>query len=157
ITFDTDTTIVLTATKVISSDTTIDGSGHNVTISGNRNVGDFYVNPGVHLTLLNITVANGFAISAGGGICNSNGIVALNNCTFSNNVASGNANGYHGYGGAIYNLGTLIINNSAFELNWVAGGTGVAGYNGSGEYGSGGTGGTGGNGLGGAIFNNGNL
>ncbi len=50
-TFSCSGTITLTATITIAADTTIDGSGQIVTISGNNAVRVFTVNPGVTLNL----------------------------------------------------------------------------------------------------------
>lgn len=48
--------------------TTIDGTGQNVTLDGNGNVEVLSVNSGVTLVLNSVTVANGNASDAGGGI-----------------------------------------------------------------------------------------
>src|SRR5262245_4142175 len=58
-------TIVVTSTKTISADTTIDGGGMT-TISGGRTVRVFWVNSGVTLTVQELTVANGLAAYANG-------------------------------------------------------------------------------------------
>jgi hypothetical protein len=163
-----DGVIAISSTKVVTSDVILDGTGHNVTISGSNNVGVFIVNSGVHLTLRNLTVANGYAIGGGGGILN-NGIVTLDSCTFSNNVAVGTTSGN---GGAIDNgfAGTLVANNCTFVSNCAAGGTSANGYviggGGGGILNNGiatldnctfsnnvAVGTTSGNGTGGAIFN----
>src|SRR6202008_2665559 len=52
-------TITLTATITISADTTIDGTGQNVTISGGNAVRVLSVPRGVSLKLNRITIANG--------------------------------------------------------------------------------------------------
>ena len=150
-------TIGITNTKVISSDITLDGTGQNVTISGNNSVGVFSVNPGVHLTLRNLTIANGSATMTGGGLNNNDGIVTVANCTFSNNVAIGSSGGSPGAGGGIYNFnsGTVIITGSTFVNNRAIGGIGSTGAQGVGQYGPGGTGGTGGYSMGGAVCNDG--
>lgn len=155
ITFSSDSTIVLTATQVISSNLTIDGTGHNITISGNNSVELFYVNPTIQLTLRNLTIANGYVNGFGGAISNGDGIVTLDNCTFSNNVATG-SNGDNAAGGAIYNSGSfgeLFVNNCTFVNNSALGAFGTFGTNGVGEYEAGGPGGPGGNGYGGGIAN----
>ena len=55
----------------IATNTTIDGSGQTVTISGNHAVRVFTVNSGVTLNLNRLTVANGSTGgSDGGGIYN---------------------------------------------------------------------------------------
>ena len=157
-----DGTIGITSTKVISADVTLDGTGHSLMINGSNSVAMFTVNPGVHLTLKNLKIANGQAISAGAGIYNNGGYVTVQNCTFSNNAAigaagvtSGNTSGSTGAGGAICNIngGTVIITGSTFISNSVTGGTGSVGYQGAGQYGAGGTGGNGGSGIGGALCN----
>lgn len=68
-------------------------------------------------------------------------------------------NGGVGYGGAIYNLGTLLLSNCTFAGNIATGGAGgVGGTNGSGSEPSyPGAGGAGGGGLGAGIYNLGNL
>ena len=59
VTFSCSGTITLTAEIVISTDTTIDGTGQDVTISGN-NVGRvFYVNPGIALVHIGV---NGYTV-----------------------------------------------------------------------------------------------
>ncbi len=71
VTFSCSGTIILTAEITIAADTTIDGSGQTVTISGNHAVRVFTVNSGVTLNLNKLTVANGNAASGdGGGIYN---------------------------------------------------------------------------------------
>ena len=71
VTFSCSGTITLTAEIVIAADTTIDGSGQTVIISGNNAVRVFTVNPGVTLNLNELTVANGYVDSgSGGGIFN---------------------------------------------------------------------------------------
>ena len=151
-----DGTVHITTTKVISSNVTLDATGHSITISGSNNVGVFSVDPGIHLTLRNFTIANGRA-QDGGGINNNGGIVTAADCAFSSNVAVGAANGIDAHGGAIYNYngGTLILTCSTFVTNRATGGTGSTGTSGGGSGIPGGPGGTGGNGSGGGICNNG--
>jgi hypothetical protein len=125
-----------------------------VTISGNNNFGVFNVNPGAHLTLRNLTIANGNSISGGGAIYNNGGLVTVVNCTFSNNIAVGAGNGGYAYGGAICNNGgVLTVSGSTFVNNSIAGGTGGTGSQGIGQYAPGAQGGPGGYGLGGALCN----
>ena len=59
VTFSCSGTITLTAEITIAADTTIDGSGQTVTISGNHAVRVFTVNSGVTLNLNGLTVADG--------------------------------------------------------------------------------------------------
>ena len=63
VTFSCSGTITLTATITIAADTTIDGSGQNVTISGNHAVPVFYVSSGVTLSLNALTVADASKVS----------------------------------------------------------------------------------------------
>jgi fibronectin-binding autotransporter adhesin len=152
VTFATDGTITLSNTLVIMSDTTIDGSGHDVTISGNNSVRIVQVSPGVQLGLQSLVIANG-STNAGAGLYNDGGIVTIANCTFTNNHAGGAAGGFGGIpvpagqpgmGGAIYNNGTVSAIDTLFAQNTAVGGAG--GY-------SLGPGGPGGAGNGGAVYN----
>jgi cell division septation protein DedD len=111
VTFACSGTITLTNTITIAADTTIDGSGQAVAISGNNAVRVFRVNEGVTLALDRLTVANGLG-NNGGGIYNDQGAVIISNCIFSNNNAD-----YFGCGGAIANSGALTVTNSNFSGN----------------------------------------
>lgn len=112
VTFTCSGTITLSATIVISTDTTLDGSGQAVTISGNNVVRVFTVQPGVTLTLKRLTVANGLGKINGGGIYNDQGAVIISSCAFANNNAD-----YFGCGGAIANSGALTVTDSTFTGN----------------------------------------
>lgn len=158
VTFAVDGIITVTNAQVISLDTTLDGTEHNVTISGGDAVGVFRVNSGVHLTLKNLTIVNGQAVGRGGGIYNDGGIVTVTDCTFSNNQTIGNTSYSTGAGGALCNSSpafsspaTLIVNNCTFVNNRAVGATGTT----PGTPGQ--VGGNGGSGEGGAIWNNGYL
>ena len=85
VTFSCSGTISLTAPIVITADTTIDGSGHVVTISGNNAVRVFTVNAGVAFTLTELTIANGTVsdYESGGGIYITEGTLTVSNCTLS--------------------------------------------------------------------------
>ncbi|MFA7345289.1 MAG: leucine-rich repeat protein [Terrimicrobiaceae bacterium] len=145
-----DGVIDLTTTKVISSDITLDANGHNITLSGGGAVRVLTVNPGVHLTLRNLNIANGGGTTAGGGIYSNGGVVEAVGCAFTDNAVVGAANGGNAFGGAIYNdNGSLILTGCTLANNTVTGGVGNTG-----AY-SAGTGGAGGNGYGGAILNSG--
>jgi fibronectin-binding autotransporter adhesin len=149
-----DGTIVLTNTVTIAQDTTLDATGHAVTLSGNNSVRLFNVRPGVSLTLIHLTLANGRATGtngapglngepiSGGAILNNGGTVRLFDCTVTNNVALGGAggnlssppfagNGGNAAGGAIATLaGSLVISNCLIISNNVTGGlAGSAGPN----------------------------
>ena len=113
VTFSCSGTITLTGTITIVTDTTIDGSGQTVTISGNHAVRVFTVNSGVTLNLSELTVANGRFNGGwddgGGGISNS-GTLTISNSTLFKNGAQ--------VGGGIYNSGTLTVSNSTFAENY---------------------------------------
>jgi hypothetical protein len=112
--------ITLSNTITIAADTTIDGAGQTVIISGNNAVRVFTVNSRVTLNLNGLTVADGDSgyPGDGGGIYNYGGTVTVSNSAFSGNHASG-------AGGAIFNRnGTVTVSNSTFSSNdaWSAGG-----------------------------------
>ena len=83
VTFSCSGTISLSAPIVIAADTTIDGSGQVVTISGNNAVRVFTVNAGVAFTLNELTIANGTVsdYESGGGIYIPDGTLTVSNCT----------------------------------------------------------------------------
>jgi hypothetical protein len=117
VTFACSGTITLTAEIVIAADTTIDGSGQAVTISGNNAVRVFTVKSGVTLNLNELTVADGAVTNFqfGGAIYN-NGALTVSNSTFFGNSA--NTVAPSGGGGGIYNgIGTVSVSNSTFSTN----------------------------------------
>jgi hypothetical protein len=165
VTFDCAGKIPLSQTLQITNDVVIDGSGHQVTISGSNAVRIFAVTSGVKLTLINLTIADGRLAGtngtasvldgesvAGAGIYNGNGSVTLIGCSITNNaVVAGNGqstgNGGSAHGGAIMNDGgTVQASNCFFAANIVRGGTGGTGPAGIGS-------GAGGQGSGGAVYN----
>src|SRR6266403_1816796 len=86
VTFTCSGTITLTAAISISADTTIDGAGQNVTISGGSAVQVIFISRGIQLNLNQITIANGFGYF-GGGIFNQ-GTLIVSNSTFSGNYSA---------------------------------------------------------------------
>jgi hypothetical protein len=129
VTFACSGTITLTNTITIAADTTIDGSGQSVTISGNSAVQVFKVNAGITFNLNELTVANGYAGmgTAGGGVYNLSGTVNVSHCTFFGNSAR-NA------GGGIFNSqGIVVVSNSTFSANSAtnSGGGGIDNYHGT--------------------------
>src|SRR5215469_4084948 len=116
VTFTCSGTITLTATITIFADTTIDGTGQNVTISGGNAVRVFILSSGVKLNLKKITIANGNTSQSGGGIFNDGGSLTVSNSTFTGNRAGGD-------GGGI--AGTVIVANSKFIDNSATGGGGA--------------------------------
>lgn len=148
VTFTCSGTITLTATVTISANTTIDGIGQSVTISGNNAVRVFTVNSGATLDLKRLTVTNGRASDDnGGGLYADGGSVNVSNCLFSNNSAAGGGgisasgrltvidstftgNSARDSGGGILNSGSLTVSNSTFSNNFATsyGGGGVRNY-----------------------------
>lgn len=124
---------------------TIDGSGRNITISGNNSVRVMVVNSGANLTLQALTIANGNAGGgSGGGIYNAyDGTLTVTNATFSNNSAIFGGGGIYNdggtltvtnatfssnsarFGGGIYNYGMLTVTNATFSSNSATYGGGV--------------------------------
>ncbi len=186
VTFACDGTIFLAYSISIVSDTRLDGSGRQVTVSGNRQAGVFIVNTNVTFTVVRLTIAegsvvwgrgaaifnNGGTVDAsycsfwdnttfapapyddsqyavyGGAIYNGAGQVNLRSCAFGGNRASGGS----GFGGAIYNSGTMTLDSCTFTDNSASGGDGAGWPD---FYASAGR--PGGEGSGGAIFNEGTL
>jgi hypothetical protein len=115
--------ITLSNTIRITENTTINGSGQVVTISGNHAVGVMQVNSGISLNLDTLTIANGYA-NAGGGILNYGTLTAVN-VTFRDNRAAT-------AGGGIANgvSGIVFVGNSTFwnnrTVNASGGGGGMA-------------------------------
>lgn len=105
---------IVTNTITISADTTIDGSGENVTITGANLARVFVVDPGMTLNLHAITVAYGAAgpSADGGGILNQ-GVLNVTNSTFHGNSARA--------GGGIYNQGVVTLSNSTLFGNSASG------------------------------------
>ncbi len=130
ITFAGDYTIYLGSTLYLDNSLTIDGSHHNITVSGDTghdgtpNVRVFDVGAGSVVTLIHLSVVSGTADSAGG-LYNAGGTVRVIDSTFSGNVAT-----LYGCGG-IDNLGTLTVTYSTFSGNvataagWSSGGGGL--------------------------------
>ena len=115
ITFSVSGTITLNSTMVWFTDPdalTIDGTGQNITISGQGQRRVMQIFGGNNLTLRHITIANGSDVpdgfGNGGGIFG--GTLTVIDSTFTNNRA-----GYAG--GAIYASGTLTVINSTFYDN----------------------------------------
>jgi len=105
-------TIAVTWPITIATDTSIDGSGQAVIISGHKSGAVFFVNPGIRLSLNRLTIADGMG-PLGGGIYNNEGVLTVSNSTFSGNDA-----GLYKEGGAINsNGGTVTVSNSTFYGN----------------------------------------
>lgn len=146
VTFTCDGTIFLANTITNTTNIVLDAAWHHVTISGSNSVRVFYVNTSVTLTLMNLTVANGYSLN-GGGIFNNGGTVNAINCTFSGNNFASTGNTNAPAGGAIYNQsGTVALYGCTVANNDIQGD--------SGPYASGSPGY---DAKGGAIYNAGSL
>src|SRR6185503_6996133 len=90
--FDCDGIIKLSTNLVIARDTIIDGTGHDVTISGAGDTRVFWIEgtnlSWVYLTLRKLTIADGYALD-GAGVYNRSGSLTVESCVFSNNLAVG--------------------------------------------------------------------
>ena len=146
VSFNCDGRIILSETLTISVDTVLDASGRQVTLSGNAQVRVLHVLPGVHVTLINLKIADGRS-SIGAGLYNDDGVVTLINCVVATNQAiglsgvngtnapldqslspGGNAiPGGEAKGGGIFNAGLLRVTNTVFLGNTALGGVGGAG------------------------------
>jgi hypothetical protein len=117
VTFACDGTITLTSTITNVSDTLLDGSGHQVTISGGHTVRVFSVTTNVYFSVVNLTIADSTSLG-GSAILNLGGIVNLNGVTFRSNtaatVATNDALIPVASGGAIFNRGGIINATNCF-------------------------------------------
>jgi hypothetical protein len=110
------TKIALSTEISVSGKTlTIDGTGHTVTIDGGGSFGvrAFNVDAASTLTLVHLTLANGFTTGAGGAITSA-GTLTVDSSTFTGNY--GNFTG----GGGIYSTGSLTVHRSTFDNNTAA-------------------------------------
>jgi hypothetical protein len=126
ITFSCDGIIAVSPAIRISTSITIDAKGHNIVLDGGGLNRIFIVDPGVTLTLVNLTLQNG-SFGTGGAIGTRGGTLIIKNSRFLNNASTGSAGSG---GGAIFadvdsanpNFPTRItIENSLFENNTSAG------------------------------------
>lgn len=119
-TLDFDGTITVTNCLTITKNVTIDGSGHAVTISGGSNTEVFAVETNATLLLKTLTIADGLSVSPGA--ITNGGILTVFDCIFSNNSSQpGGASALNALGGAIINVGTLLVSNSSFIQNSAVG------------------------------------
>ena len=138
ITFEGDYIIRLINLITIPQNVSIDGTGHTIVISGDRNndgageVSLFSVPAGLTFTLQNLTLEKGYRAYPdyykGGAIINL-GTLAVTRVTFSGNSLDGD----NSEGGAIYNDagGSVSITNSTFSGNSAGAGGGVYNYQGT--------------------------
>ena len=124
VTFACDGTITLSSTITNNLDVTLDGTGHQLTISGGSAVRVFSVNANISFTIVNLTIANG-ASPCGSAIQDLGGIVSLTGVTFSGNTAVGAASS-DASGGAIWNqAGQVNLRSCALVGNRASGGAGA--------------------------------
>ena len=114
VTFACDGTIALASQLTIDTETTLDATGHSVTLSGGGTTRVLQVQSGGKLTLKRLTISDGYvSMGFGGGLLNS-GEATVSDCTFSNNIV---VNGPQ-FGGAINHQGTkLVITGTTFIGN----------------------------------------
>jgi hypothetical protein len=135
VTFTCSGTITVTSTIAILLNTTIDGTGQKVTISGGNAVGVFSVGSPLvqaflNFSLNNLTIADGNATGlniftgGGGGVANYYSLVNVNNSTFIHNAATF-------FGGGIFNyFGATFVSNSTFIGNAAQNGGGMFSHGG---------------------------
>jgi hypothetical protein len=104
ITFECSGTLQITRSKVIDTDITLDGSGQQVTLSGNDKQQVLIVNKNATLTISDLTITKAQVDGLGGGIYN-RGTLKVTRTVFKQNK--------HG----IVNFGTLTATQSTFEDN----------------------------------------
>ncbi len=122
--FSCDGTITLTDTITNQHDTVLDGSGHNITISGSNAVRVFYNSTNASLTLINVTIANGRSTNNGAGIFNDGGQLTLSQVVFQANIASNLSSSNAPQGGGIFNAGGMVnATNCSFVGNAAAAGS----------------------------------
>ena len=107
-----------TGELLVDKSITISGPGaENLTVDGNKQSRVFHIASGQTMTISGLTITNGHVSDSGGGIYNDHAVLTLNDCTISDNSATGNL------GGGIHNDGTNIghatleINNSLITNN----------------------------------------
>lgn len=183
--FTEDCSITLTGPIPISADTVIDAQGHNVSISGDNQFLVFEIQQGASLTISGVTITGGQNTNGGALFVYDGSVLVLSNCTLAGNQALGTngldgadapdtingdaANGHAGtrggpgFGGAIFNLGSVTLLNCTVTTNSASGGNGGNGGKGGNTTaslargGNGGNGGAGGAAFGGAIYHAGTL
>lgn len=128
-------TTVLTSPLILSSDTTIDASGYNFTLSGGGATRILEVPVGKTLRLNSLSLAQGYhSTTSGGGHAAAGAILVdgslhATSCSFGNNQAVGQngapyTEGGSARGGAIYSQGSVYLTNCLFSSNLVKGGQG---------------------------------
>jgi uncharacterized repeat protein (TIGR03803 family) len=163
VTFNCDGTIVLSQMLTIATNKVVDGRGHQITLSGGNLAPLLTVAPGVTVSLLNLTLANGLNTNGAGGAVYNQGMMSATQCVFrDSSVFAARAPYYvqggigsNALGGAIFNSGSLTLRHCSFLGNLAVGGAGGRGP--VADFGNGGPGWVGGAADGGALCNLGNL
>jgi hypothetical protein len=144
--------VPLTATIIVTNDTTLDAAGQQIAISGNGMVRIFQICTNIQFSIGNLSLANGAATN-GAALFNAGGNVNVTNCTFNGNRViggtTGGTNGTSVMGGAIVSQGVLALFNCNLTNNAALGGAAAPSY----SYYM--MGYPGGDGAGGAIWNSG--
>src|SRR5437667_2135866 len=106
-----------TGELLVDKSLTMNGAGADVlAVDGNATSSVFQIGTGETVTISGLTIRNGHSGTRGGGIDNESGsTVNITNCTVSGNTAGGGE--ISGFGGGIYNSGTLTIVNSTVSSN----------------------------------------
>ena len=130
ITFDNNYTILLATELVIAKDLTIDGTGYNVAVSGNRVTRVLNITGGT-IALNHLTIANGYFDAghtgdSGAGVCVNGGTLSATNCTF-----SGNTTGWPGGGGIHLWVGAANVDKCTFVGNSADYGGGIDSFSGT--------------------------
>ena len=124
IVFDGDYTITLDSQLVITQNLTIDGSGHEVILSGNDTGRVAQVGSAVHVTFDRLTIAHGNGDQYGGGIyIDSGGVVTLTRSTLFSNTAIQSGGGVR-----CSTRGTLTVQDTTFLSNTAGDGAGIFTY-----------------------------
>lgn len=110
---------------LITFSLTITGSGATTTILDGAAAGTvvtIYSYSNTHVTLSGLTIQNGSAFGAGGGIYNA-GVLTINKISIRGNTAKAGISGAAAGAGIYNDEGTLVVNNSTISGNTAHGGT----------------------------------
>jgi hypothetical protein len=115
-------TITLTTGELlINKGLTIDGPGREViAVSGGNTFRVFEIAASFTVSILGLTIADGWATGSGGG-----GILNAGTLTFADSTLSGNA-ATGTFGGGILNYGALAVTDSTLSTNFASTGGGIA-------------------------------
>ena len=104
---------------LVARSITIAGPGaQNLAVNGNNQSRVFHIASGQTVTISGLTITNGHVSDSGGGIYNDHAVLILNDCTISDNSATGNlGGGIHNDGNTNIGHATLQINNSLITNN----------------------------------------